>query len=183
MHVSIQKNTVKRMLLRKFSMFAHNRNGFSLAELMVVVAIVGIIAGLGTPVLLSMKAKSLVRADARDVYSTFRHARAEAVKRSASVCVIFDQPATGEYTVFLDDGAGDSTKANNATKDTGEITLSVKRLQPGSSFQNITFTGNLGFNARGLPLGGKLGSVEIHSSALKMQLSLSMAGNIKTTVL
>ena len=115
------------MLLRRFSMFAHNRNGFSLVELMVVVAIVGIIAGLGTPVLLSMKAKSLVRADARDVYSTFRHAQAEAVKRSASVCVIFDQPSTGEYKVFLDNGAG--ALASNAVQDAGEQTLSVKRLR------------------------------------------------------
>ena len=148
---------------------------------MVVIAIVGIIAGFGTPALLSMKAKSSVRADARDVFSTFRHAQSEAVKRSVSVCIIFNKPLTGEYKVFLDNGVG--TNANNAVQDPGEETLSVNRLRSGSSFAGITFTSNPGFNARGLPLGGKIGSVEIHSSALQMKLSLSIAGNIKTTVL
>jgi len=173
--------------LRRIPMLDRNSHGFSLVELLVVIAIVGIIAGFSTPALLSMKAKSSLRADARDVYSTFRYAQGEAVKRSVSVCIIFNDPSTGEYKVFLDNGAG--TKANNAVQDTGEGTLSVNRLRSGSSFAGINFKDaalnpvNPGFNARGLPLGGKIGSVEIHSSALKMKLSLSVAGNIKTTVL
>ena len=160
----------------------HTCHGFSLVELMVVLAIVGIIAGFGTPALLSMKAKSSVRADARDVYSTFRHAQSEAVKRSESICILFNVPSAGEYTVFLDNGAGGGT-ANNALRETGETILSVNRLRPGSSFAGNTFTGNPGFTARGLPLKGDFGSIEIHGSALKMELSLSNAGFIKSRTL
>ena len=160
----------------------HMCHGFSLVELLVVVAIVGIIAGFGTPALLSMKAKSSVRADARDVYSTFRHAQSEAVKRSESICILFNVPSAGEYTVFLDNGAGGGT-ANNALRETGETILSVNRLRPGSSFAGNTFTGNPGFTARGLPLKGDFGSIEIHGSALKMELSLSNAGFIKSRTL
>ena len=161
----------------------HMCHGFSLVELLVVVAIVGIIAGFGTPALLSMKAKSSVRADARDVYSTFRHAQSEAVKRSESICILFNVPSAGEYTVFLDNGAGGGT-ANNALRETGETILSVNRLRPGSSFAGIDFNGsNPGFTARGLPLANKIGSVEIHGSALKMKLSLSNAGFIKSRTL
>ena len=160
----------------------HTCHGFSLVELLVVVAIVGIIAGFGTPALLSMKAKSSVRADARDVYSTFRHAQSEAVKRSESICILFNVPSAGEYTVFLDNGAGGGT-ANNALRETGEGILSVNRLRPGSSFAGSTFTGNPGFTARGLPLKGDFGSIEIHGSALKMELSLSNAGFIKSRTL
>ena len=161
----------------------HTCHGFSLVELMVVLAIVGIIAGFGTPALLSMKAKSSVRADARDVYSTFRHAQSEAVKRSESLCIIFDVPAAGDYTVFLDNGAGVVANANNATKDGGEAILSVNRLRPGSSFAGNTFSGNPGFTARGLPLAGNFGSIQIHGSTLKMELSLSNAGFIKSRTL
>ena len=161
----------------------HMCHGFSLVELLVVVAIVGIIAGFGTPALLSMKAKSSVRADARDVYSTFRHAQSEAVKRSESICILFNVPSAGEYTVFLDNGAGTASNANNATKDAGEVTLSVNRLRPGSSFAGSSFTGNPGFTARGLPLKGDFGSIQIHGSALKMELSLSNAGFIKSRTL
>ena len=160
----------------------HTCHGFSLVELLVVVAIVGIIAGFGTPALLSMKAKSSVRADARDVYSTFRHAQSEAVKRSESICILFNVPSAGEYTVFLDNGAGGGT-ANNALRETGETILSVNRLRPGSTFAIDPLGWNPGFTARGLPLANKIGSVEIHGSALKMKLSLSNAGFIKSRTL
>ncbi len=168
-------------ILRSVSSLHQNRDGFSLVELMVVLAILAIIAGFGTPGLLSMKAKSSVRADARDIYSTFKHVQSEAVKRSESVCIRFNTPANGAYTVFLDNGAGGGV-ASNAVQDGTEITLSVNKLRPGSSFSGITFAGNPGFNARGLPLTAQ-GSVEIHSSALKMKLSLSNAGFIKSKVL
>ncbi len=100
-------------ILRRLPMLVHNRDGFTLVELMVVIALIGIIAGFGTPALLSMKAKSSVRADARDILSTFKHAQSEAVKRSENVCILFNTPATG-YTVFLDNGAGTPANADNA---------------------------------------------------------------------
>ncbi len=161
--------------MRRFPKLDHNRSGFSLVELMVVIALLGIIAAVGTPALLSMKAKSSVRADARDVFSTFKYVQSEAVKRSENIRILFDSPAPGDYTVFIDAN-------NNATLDAGEITLSVSSLSSGSSFLNNTFANSPGFNSRGLPLTTQ-GSVEIKSSALTFQLSLSNAGFIKSTVL
>jgi len=180
MYLSIQKSTVKIMFLRRFSTFAHNRNGFSLVELMVVIAILAIIAGFSTPMLLSMRAKSSVRADARDVYSAFRHAQSEAVKRSENVSIFLDQ-TNGKFTVFVDNGAGGGT-ADNDLHDGDEPILTDNQLRASSSFSGISPAAwKPGFNARGLPLSGQ-GSVIIQSSALKMKLSLSNAGFINPEV-
>lgn len=163
-----------------------DQNGFSLIELIVVLAILAIMGTFGTPKLLAMKVKSGLRADTRDVYSTFKQAQTEAIKRSESVCILFDTPNAGNYTVFLDNGGATGTgTANNATKDGDEIDLFVKHLHPGGSFTNIGFGGNPGFNSRGLPLIGNVGSVQLQSTGttLAMQLSLSNAGFVKITVL
>lgn len=161
--------------MRDLPICDRNRKGFSLVELVVVIALISIIAGFSTPALLSMRAKSNVRADARDVYTTFKYVQSEAVKRSVNIRIVFNSPAAGDYTVFIDDD-------NDATLDAGELTLSVNSLRSGSSFITNTFANNPGFNARGLPLTTQ-GSVQIQSSALTMQLSLSNAGFIKSTVL
>lgn len=162
------------------------QHGFSLAELMVVVAIVGLLGVVGTPGLLGMKAKSSVRSDARDVLSAFKKAQTEAVKRSQSVCILFNSDAgtaaAGAYTLFVDNGAG--TNANNETLDPGEPVLGVQSLRPGNSFANIGFGGNPGYNSRGLPLNGNVGSVDIRSTTtpLAFTLSLSNAGFVKSKV-
>ncbi len=162
--------------MRRFPKIDCTRNGFSLVELMIVVAIIGLIAVFGTPALLSMKAKSNVRADARDVYSTLKYIQSEAVKRSDSICVLFNTPSGGDYTVFIDN-------KDNGTQDGGEATLDVKNLRPGSSFGINSGWLKACFNARGLPVNTVQGSVDITSSALQMKLSLSNAGFIKSTVI
>ncbi|MEA3469089.1 MAG: GspH/FimT family protein [Thermodesulfobacteriota bacterium] len=158
-------------------------HGFSLIELVVVIAIIGIITALGTPPLLSMKAKSSVRSDARDVYSAFKHAQSEAVKRSENVTILFNYPAPGKYTVFLDNGAGGDTSGDNV-QNGNELILLSKQLRPGNSFTDNFTDGISGFNSRGLPLTGQ-GTVTVRSAttSLVLGLSLSNAGHVRSTVL
>ena len=155
--------------------------GFTLVEVLVVVAIIGIIATISTPNLLSIRQKYRVRADARDVHSALRHAQTEAVKRSVSVGITFD-PGTSEYTLFLDNGSG--LNANNVQKDTDEQELSINHLRKESSFADITFPKiAAGFSSRGLPLTDGTGSLEIRSSStsvLAFELTLNNAGAVKS---
>ena len=75
-------------------------HGFSLVELLVIIAIIAIIAGISLPNLLSMRAKSSVRADARDVHSTLRLAQTLAVKEGIDVCFRVSGNAYGLYDYF-----------------------------------------------------------------------------------
>ena len=76
---------------------ADNPKGFSLIELLVVIVIIGLIAVIGTPQLLSMRTKSSLRADARDVHSAYRKAQTEAIKRSEDACLVISEDAGGYY--------------------------------------------------------------------------------------
>lgn len=172
--------------MSRFSM-SDNR-GFSLIELIVIIAMIAIIAAVGTPAFLSMKAKSSVRADARDVYSTFKHAQSEAVKRSDNVCIEFNKPSTNEYRVFVDNGVDFSVtphvtfpaKAGNSTWDNEEV-IAVHKLNPGSSFFIKSSWDKAAFNSRGLPATAQ-GSVEVRSSVLSFELSLSNSGILRSQV-
>ena len=62
--------------------------GFSLMEVIVVVAILGILAAIGVPSMRDLIASSKVRTAASDVYSSLIFARSEAIKRNSSVDVI-----------------------------------------------------------------------------------------------
>lgn len=62
-------------------------NGFTLIEMMIVMAIMGILLGIALPAMQEFLALSRQRSAASDVYTSFMVARSEAVKRSADVVI------------------------------------------------------------------------------------------------
>jgi type IV fimbrial biogenesis protein FimT len=62
--------------------------GFTLIEVIVVVAILGILAGIALPSMRDLIASSKVKGAASDVYAALVFARSEAIKRNGSVDVI-----------------------------------------------------------------------------------------------
>jgi len=157
---------------------AGNNKGFSLLELMITIAIAGTLALIAYPGLIQTREKFKTRAVASDIFSSFRRAQTEAVKRNASICLTFNQ-ATGIYLAFLDNGAGGGTP-NNSTQDGTELTLFSNQVEPGTS---LTANFSTEFNSRGRP--NIIGSVVVQNSRntnLLFQNSLSLAGRVDIQV-
>ena len=68
--------------------------GFTIMELMIVMAIVGILAAIGVPAMRDMIMSTRLRSATSELYSTLVFARAEAIKRNANIVVA---PAGGEW--------------------------------------------------------------------------------------
>lgn len=162
-----------------------DNRGFSLIELVVIIAIVSILGGIGYPALMRTRDKARTRGVAADIFSSFRLAKSEAVKRNTSVCLEFTAPNT--YKAFLDNGNGAGT-ADDCIKHADEQELFSKTVEPGTSISSVTFppapNTTTGFNSRGLPYNG-IGNVVVQNNKntnLRYKNSLSLAGRVDIEV-
>ena len=159
--------------------------GFTLFEVLIVIAILSIVAAFAVPMTMSWLPNYRLKSAARGLYSNMQKAKSEAVKRNCSVGITFSTvtfPAEGGgYTVFLDDGAG---TAGNATQDAGETTLFQVAMPSGCTLSQASFNGGLstGYNSRGLPLGNRIGSAILrNNSSVWYRMALSNSGYPKIT--
>ena len=79
-----------------------NKNGFSMFELMTVIAIVTIIASIAVPNIMHWSRNSQLSRATQDLYSNFQITKIQAV-RNNTVCTIAFNTGAGTYTVFVDD--------------------------------------------------------------------------------
>lgn len=79
----------------------NTKSGFTLMELMVVIAIIGIIAAISIPNLISSLPKSRLRGATRDLVSCFQEMKLRAISQNARTVVVFNL-ATNQYRAFVD---------------------------------------------------------------------------------
>lgn len=169
------------------------QSGFTLAELMIVVAILGIVFIVGGAFLLSHLPVMRLKSAARDLASTMMEAKTQAIERGVNVTVLFNSPVNG-YTMFIDSGTGIVANDNNEVIDLpGETVLLVQPAFPNGVFFNgvTTFANNaLVFSPRGIPVHavtGGLGNGNVNLQATdsagnalrRRTISVSSAGAIR----
>ncbi len=164
----------------------NKQSGFSLTELMITISILAILATLSVPSFIQWRADAQLRYAARDVYSSFKKAKVEAVHRNDHCAIIF---SSNSFTVFVD--------ANqNLTQDVGEAVINMLNLAdyPGVRLDSsqgggdgLTFASpdsGLAFAPNGFPVNNTntitSGTVFlINNRNQKNNIDISPAGNIR----
>lgn len=171
--------------MRKDSKLKKRDSGFTLLELMVIIAIIAALASVVTPNLIGWLPNYRLRSAAQDIYSNFQKAKLTAIKEHCNCTITFNQLAGGpNYVVFIDSN-------NDLNYDVGERIIGSIFLSSYSSvsFNGITFGNNtagypaLSFRTNGLPRtggGGFGGTVKlINTKNRETSVVVSIAGNIR----
>ncbi|MEW6079311.1 MAG: GspH/FimT family pseudopilin [Thermodesulfobacteriota bacterium] len=99
-----------------------NKSGFSLMELMVVIAIIGIVSALTVPNLITWRNNAQLSRGARQIYSDLQDARKIAIKNNTVITVNFDA-GSESYTILR-----------------GGSVLATRNMPPGINIEGAVFT-------------------------------------------
>ncbi|MCI5192582.1 MAG: prepilin-type N-terminal cleavage/methylation domain-containing protein [Candidatus Electrothrix sp. AU1_5] len=95
-----------------------NSKGFSFVELMVVIALIGLLSAIGLPSLLRSLPEKRLKNAARSLYADLQKAKLLAVKENKNVTVTFDT-AKKQYS-FIDDN-GNTVATTISLADSGSV--------------------------------------------------------------
>jgi len=151
-----------------------NKNkGFTLVEVMIVLVIIGIMAGIAAPQVMSWLPNMRLNAEARDLFSAMQRAKVEAVRRNTCVSISFvtvTHPATGGgYTSFIDNGDGAGGIACDGIQNGTEALLTTAVAIPANRNVSLVTANNIGgpqaacFNSKSLVCGSQAGNVTLRN--------------------
>ena len=154
-----------------------NKMGFTLMELMVVLAIFAVVSALGVPPLIGWRSEAKLRDGASLLRGDLEMAKLKAVNESDFVAILFN--ASG-YTVFVDDGAGGGI-GGNWIRDGSEELVRNRQMPAGVSI-DIAVTDFNGsdqtrFNARGR-ISNDGGVKIVNSAGNQRQININRFGMI-----
>ena len=123
------------------------QSGFTLAEMLFVVAIMAIVAGVAIPAFTSLLPGMRLKDSVRSIFVAINLTRSEAVKQNAVGIIKFDL-AGNTFTAWLDDGPA----GNNWALDASDTQVRSGAMETGVSISNTTIPYHTyGYNGKGLP--------------------------------
>lgn len=166
-----------------------NKNGFSLIEMVIVIAIIGILAAIALPTFFSWLPNMRLKSTARDLYSNIQKAKLEAAKRNVCTGVSFTTvvyPVTGGgYTVFIDDGTGGGNPCDG-TQHVDEGTLSSNVVEQDvslTSASNIGGPATICFTPTSVICSSQSGNIQLRNSKSRWyKATVSAAGGVRLEI-
>lgn len=160
------------------------KDGFTLIELMIVIAIIAILSAIVVPNYISHRNNQQVTRAAREIYSVLQDAKMKAINENTSIIVLFSAGvgSSGTYRVFEDINNDD---AFDAVQDRE---ISSGQMPPGITMADIDFSGDAQatFNHMGMPMRSNgamdFGSVEVSNSGRCSSIIINSSGNIRIDV-
>jgi prepilin-type N-terminal cleavage/methylation domain-containing protein len=136
-----------------------NNKGFNLVELLIIIAIMGIVAALAAPNLNNLVRKNRIENQTRRIYTDLSNTRIRAMSTNRTHCLIFQPAPVNHYQVISDTNGNGQCDA--APADTEVLKRAGIDIVPFTFTNNVppkeTITDNLGggvvFNGRGLARG------------------------------
>ena len=112
----------------------NNNRGFTLMELMIVVAVISILASMAVPEFKRWTASMRLSESVQSIHAFFQGSRMEAIKEGRNVVVAFSMGtgSLGTYTAFLDNNG-------NGVRDAGERSLGLGRLASRITMEIVGF--------------------------------------------
>ena len=153
----------------------HKNSGFTIFEVMIVVAIMAVLAAIAVPNMIGWRAEAKLRGAVENLRGDLNAAKMMAVRENAFVVINF---SAERYEVFVDNGAG--ANAGNWTWDADERRIANRVLPAGVTIDlgDTDFDSDrTRFNRRGLP--ENTGSVVLEASnGDQQQIQLNRLGRI-----
>jgi type II secretion system protein H len=157
-------------------MFMRDKSGFTLVELLVVIAVIAVVSAVMVPSIISWRNGAKLRGAAGNLKGDLEMAKVNAIKHNNFVAVKFNGNA---YEVFVD-------KSDDGDRDADEQLLKTRSLPAGVAFDfshsEWTFTSNVAkFNGRGTADNGT--AVLTNVQGQERHIKISPLGRIRVEIL
>jgi len=155
------------MLFHAIGKWHQKEHGFTLVEVAIVVAVIGLLAAIGFPALSQWIPNYKLKAATQELYGNLQKAKMDAIKTNSTVTTAFDSSTCttsngGGYT-FTNSGTGDVVASVSFS---GGICLTAGDIN--------------GFNSRGLPHGAT-GRAKLENARISRSYTVNQtfAGSIR----
>ena len=150
-----------------------NNSGMTIIELMVVIGILAILAGIAIPGFIGWLPNYRLRSAADDLQSTLQNAKLRAIRENAIVRVNFNfgNGTNGTYLAFIDNGVN----ADNGIREADELMVKNGQMPAGIDLQDSGLGGAIRFTRRGFP--DASGDIDVTNGTRTQTINLTLGGS------